>query len=152
MIVYYSGPSEFTHRFVSKLDLPAIRIPHSVKEAEGVLIGTPFVLFTPTYERQIIRGRMAGQTTYIPRQVASMLSNPENREHLQGVLGFGNRNFHTDYARAADDISARTGVPILGRIELDGTEDDVHNTREGLNTFWLTRQSQQKHHRNSTPN
>lgn len=139
MIVYYSGPSGFTERFISKLEMDSIRIPHSVKEAEGVVVDTPFVLFSPTYERRIIRGPLAGEMTYIPRQVAAFLSKKENRHLIQGVVGFGNRNFYTDYAKAADEINSRTGAPILGRIELDGTDLDTQNIKEGLDRFWQTK-------------
>ena len=57
---------------------------------------------------------------------------------MDGVVGFGNMNFHLDYARAADDISARTGVPVIGRVELSGNEEDVRTYKEGLIRFWQT--------------
>lgn len=138
MIVYYSGPTEFTHKFVGKLGLPSLRIPHNIKEASVLEVSERYVLFCPTYERRIVRGKDAGKMTYIPRQVGAFLSNADNRSKMDGVVGFGNMNFNLDYARAADDISARTGVPVIGRVELSGNEEDVRTYKEGLIRFWQT--------------
>lgn len=139
MIVYYSGPTEFTHKFVGELGQPSTRLPHSIKESQEILMDEEFILFCPTYERKLIRGPESGRMTYIPRQVAAFLSSKENRTHLVGVVGFGNINFGQDFARAADDISSRTGVPVLGRVELSGTTEDIENYKEGLVQFWLNR-------------
>lgn len=139
MIVYFSGPSGFTQKFVEKVGLPAQRIPTKVKEVEGFEVSGPFILLCPTYERKIVRGPNKGSMTYIPKQVAKFLSIEDNRDNMLGVVGLGNRNFFEDFSRAADDISAKTGVPVLGRIELDGTDDDVQKFREGLVRFWHSR-------------
>ena len=135
MIVYYSGPTEFTHKFVEKLGRTAFRLPFNLKEAQKIEVDQRYVLFTPTYERKILRGKNAGQMTYIPRQVAAFLSSESNRQNLIGVVGFGNRNFHGDYARAADEISERTGKPSLFRVELDGTDSDIDIVQKGLDSL-----------------
>lgn len=146
MIVYYSGPTEFTHRFVQKLDRPALRLPYNVKEVQELTLDGEYVLFTPTYERRITRGKYAGKMTYIPRQVAALLSSKENRHNLLGVVGFGNRNFHEDYARASDEIHEKTRKPVLFRVELDGTQNDVDIVQKGLDSFVTAN----THHSNST--
>ncbi|MDP9165426.1 MAG: class Ib ribonucleoside-diphosphate reductase assembly flavoprotein NrdI, partial [Actinomycetota bacterium] len=44
-LVYFSSVSENTHRFVEKLELPAIRIPLR----ERIEVDEPYVLVLPTY-------------------------------------------------------------------------------------------------------
>lgn len=147
MIVYFSGASGFTDRFVSKLGMEAKRIPLKLKEAEGFTVEDPFVLFLPTYERPIIRGPKAGQISYIPAQVSAVLRNRNNREKMAGVIGFGNMSFFSDYARAGDDVSKKAGVPLLTRVELGGTEEDVERVRKGLKEFWEHTGSPMNHRR-----
>ncbi|RAF14778.1 class Ib ribonucleoside-diphosphate reductase assembly flavoprotein NrdI, partial [Burkholderia multivorans] len=47
LVVYYSSSSEYTHRFVGKLDHPSRRLPLLTKD-ETLLVDEPFVLVTPT--------------------------------------------------------------------------------------------------------
>jgi protein involved in ribonucleotide reduction len=72
----------------------------------------------------------------IPRQVRHFLNIKENRNLLQGVVGFGNRNFGEHFCKAADLISAKTGVPVIARVEIFGTADDVNTVRERLNLLY----------------
>ena len=44
-LVYFSSVSENTHRFVEKLELPAIRIPLR----DRIQVDEPYVLVLPTY-------------------------------------------------------------------------------------------------------
>lgn len=138
MIVYFSGATGFTHRFVEKLELPALRIPQKIKEAQDFVVEDPYVLIVPTYEIMGTRGENKGKNNYLPRQVASFLNIPSNREKMVGIIGAGNRNFYDEFAFSADVVSRKTGVPILYRIELAGSEEDVINVKEGLNRFWET--------------
>lgn len=142
MLVYFSGATEYTHRFVEKLELPAVRIPTRIKDAQTFTVEEPYVLIVPTYELEDVHGSKG--TSYLPRQVACFLNNTENRDKLRAVIGAGNRNFYTDFAKSADTISAKTGVPILYRVELSGTEDDVTIVKAGLNTFWEAIRSAKK--------
>lgn len=128
MIVYFSGASGFTHKFVEKLELPAVRIPLMAKEVPDFLVDEEFVLITPTYESKT--------QGFLPRQVAQFLNNPDNRAKMRAVIGTGNMNFGEDYAIAADKISEKVGIPVLYRLELAGTEEDVEIVKEGLKNFW----------------
>lgn len=138
MIVYFSGATGFTEKFVDKLNLPAERIPIKIKDAEKFLVEEDFVLIVPTYEIPDTHGRNGGATSYLPRQVAVFLNQPDNRKKMRAVIGTGNRNFHTDFARSAELVHEKTGVPILYRLELSGTEKDIEIVKEGLNKFWET--------------
>lgn len=95
-----------------------------------------YILVVPTYELRNVHGPNAGKISYVPKQVKGFLADPENAKHLKGVIGTGNRNFYTDFAKAADVISSKFNVPVLYRLELSGTEDDVEIVKEGLNNFW----------------
>lgn len=136
MIVYFSGASGFTESFVNKLGMYSMRLPQSIKEAKEVSINEDFVLIVPTYEIKNIHGPNAGKVSYVPNQVKGFLNNENNSRHLKGIIGTGNRNFYTDFAKAADVLSNRFNVPVLYRLELSGTDKDVEIVKEGLNKFW----------------
>ena len=127
-IVYFSNYSGNTKRFVERLDENAIRIPIDWRN-HSITVDQPFVLLVPTYGGG--EGRAA-----IPRQVRSFLNIKENRNLLKGVVGFGNTNFGEHFCRAADMISAKTGVPIIARIEVFGTEDDVRILKQRLEMLY----------------
>jgi protein involved in ribonucleotide reduction len=123
-IVYFSNYSGNTKRFVEKLSLEATRIPISDPE-DPIIIQNKYVLFVPTYG-----GGNDGHA--IPKQVRAFLNVASNRDKLVGVVGMGNTNFGEHYCKAAEMIAAKTGVPILGRVEIFGTEDDVNTINERL--------------------
>jgi protein involved in ribonucleotide reduction len=128
-IVYFSNYSGNTKRFVEKLnDNSTIRIPIDW-DRHSITVDRPYVLFVPTYGGG--EGRAA-----VPRQVRSFLNIKENRNLLQGVVGFGNTNFGEHFCKAADLISAKTGVPIIARVEIFGTEDDVNKVKERLTLLY----------------
>jgi len=128
-IVYFSNYSGNTKRFVEKLnDYNAIRIPIDW-DSNSITVDQPYVLFVPTYGGG--EGRAA-----IPRQVRFFLNIKENRKLLRGVVGFGNTNFGEHFCKAADLISAKTGVPVIARVEIFGTQDDVNKITERLTLLY----------------
>tara|TARA_B100001750_G_scaffold244684_1_gene262578 strand:+ start:503 stop:940 length:438 start_codon:yes stop_codon:yes gene_type:complete len=128
LLVYYSSTSGNTDRFVRQLGMDNIRIPVSLK-ASMEPINRPFILVCPTYADN--DGSKA-----VPKQVIHFLNNAENRNWMQGVIGSGNRNFGHLFARAANIISKKCGVPLLYKFELSGTPDDITNVREGVQKLW----------------
>lgn len=131
MLVYFSSVTEFTHKFVERLDSPAVRIPLKAQEAEELHISEDFVLISPSYG--------AGSKGFVPKQVIKFLNNPENRKHIKGVIGTGNITFNEDYCKGASVISEKCGIPVLYRLELAGTDEDVRIVNEGLDKFWATK-------------
>lgn len=127
LLVYFSSATGNTHRFVEKLDLNAVRIPISPND-DMPAVREPFVLIVPTFAGNDGQGA-------VPKQVIRFLNDPENRQHIRGVIGAGNRNFGKYYAYAGDVVSARCKVPYLYRFELAGTEDDVENVKKGISTL-----------------
>lgn len=91
----------------------------------------PYVLIVPTYG-----GGNDNHT--IPKQVRKFLNFKPNRDLLRGVIGMGNTNFGEHYCKAAEMISAKVGVPLLYRVEITGTPDDVEQVKERLDLLWRT--------------
>jgi protein involved in ribonucleotide reduction len=130
-IVYFSSASENTKRFVEKLspEVELLRIPLHWSESAQLLVGREYVLVLPTY----------GGGEYekaVPRQVVKFLNIQNNRDLIRGVIGTGNTNFGEHYCLAADVVAAKTGVPLLQRVEILGTPDDVEKVSERLEQLW----------------
>lgn len=127
-LVYYSSPSENTHRFIERLGLPAQRIP--LRPSEPFLrVDEPYVLVVPTYGG----GNEGGA---VPRQVVRFLNDEGNRSLIRGVIAAGNTNFGEAYCIAGDIIAKKCRVPYLYRFELLGTAEDVVRVRDGLGRLW----------------
>ena len=128
-IVYFSNYSGNTKKFVERLvEHEAIRIPIA-GSGGSITVDQPYVLLVPTYGGG--EGRAA-----IPRQVRHFLNIRENRSLLRGVIGFGNTNFGEHFCKAADLISAKTGVPVIAKVEIFGTEDDIRKVKERLTLLY----------------
>jgi protein involved in ribonucleotide reduction len=128
-IVYFSNHSGNTKRFVQKLDNVSIRIPISWDPASPVYAKEEYVLMVPTYGG-------GSERSAIPKQVKSFLNIEENRNLLRGVVGFGNTNFGDNYCKAAELIAQKTGVPVIARVEIFGTDDDVNKVKERLGLLY----------------
>ena len=128
-IIYFSNRSGNTKRFAEKLqDYRVSRIPLKWEEEAPFLTDKEYVLFVPTYG--------SGNDGFsIPASVKKFLNIESNRKLLRGVVGFGNTNFGEHFCHAAELISEKTGVPILGRVELFGTPEDVVKIKERLEQF-----------------
>ena len=128
MIFYFSSVSENTKRFVEKLGIPAERIPLRWDSASPLIADTEYVLVVPTYGA----GR---DISSVPSQVVKFLNIEANREKLVGIIGTGNTNFGSGYCKAAAIISEKTQVPVLHRVEILGTEEDVRITKEKIDSY-----------------
>ncbi|WP_375231729.1 class Ib ribonucleoside-diphosphate reductase assembly flavoprotein NrdI [Pseudoglutamicibacter cumminsii] len=127
-LIYYSSASGNTHRFITKLNRRAARIP--MRRTEPDLVAeTDYVLLVPTY------GGTKGERSILP-QILNFLREPQNRKYLRGVMGAGNSNFGAQYNIAARKIAAKLDVPLLYTFEIMGTEEDVARVNEGLDEFW----------------
>jgi len=131
-LVYFSSVSGNTHRFVSKLELPARRLPITARDP-FLKVDEPYVLVLPTYGG----GNEGGA---VPKQVIKFLNDEDNRNLIRGVIAAGNTNFGSAYCIAGDIIAAKCQVPYLYAFELMGTAEDVSRVHEGLGKFWQRRQ------------
>lgn len=127
-IVYFSNYSGNTKRFVEKLNAGSsniIRIPINWDADNPIIVTNRYILCVPTYGG-------GSEKSAIPRQVRHFLNIPGNRDLLQGIVGFGNTNFGEHFCKAAEMISGKTGIPIIARVEIFGTSEDVQRVQERL--------------------
>ena len=119
LIVYWSSNSGGTRRVAEALNTETVELA----EYDGK---SPYVLACPTYDQP--RGG------FTPRPVTQFL---EKYAHLMvGVLGLGNRNFGEKYCQAAYDISKQFNVPVLWRIEIMGSQEDLTVIDSGMREHW----------------
>ena len=133
-VIYFSNDTGNTNRFVEKFreaaNVNCTRIDLSTgSSSDSIRASGEYVLFVPTYGG-------GSQKSAIPRQVRHFLNVPENRDKLRGVVGFGNTNFGDHYCKAAELISAKTGVPIIDRIEIFGAPGDIERLQERLEDLY----------------
>lgn len=133
-IVYFSSTSENTKRFVEKLGIKSTRIPLFAKEVEDFEVENDSILVLPTYGG-------GEDTRAVPKQVIKFLNNPANRAKIAGVVALGNTNFGETYCIAGDIVSEKLNVPLLYRVEILGTPDDVIEVKERISKLWNARQN-----------
>jgi protein involved in ribonucleotide reduction len=125
-IIYYSNRSGNTKRFAEKLEIKNTYSVYDIATATQ-----DYILFVPTYGA-------GNDGHHVPQAVKTFLSLKTNADHLRGVVGFGNTNFGKTYCKAAEIIAKKFNVPILGRVELFGTPEDVVEIKERLEMFNVT--------------
>lgn len=128
-LVYFSNYSENTKKFVEKVVDDGIRIPVRASDARDFVVDREYVLVVPTYGG-------GSEAPAIPKSVKIFLNNPVNRGLLRGVIGTGNTNFGEHFCKAADMICNKTGVPLIGRVEIMGTPEDVELIKERLTLLY----------------
>jgi len=128
-IIYFSNYSGNTKRLVEKLDGNINRIPIDWDSLNPTLANREYVLVVPTYGG-------GSEKSAIPRQVRHFLNIEQNRSLLRGVIGTGNTNFGKHYCKAAEMISSKTGVPLIARIEIFGTDEDIFKIKERLKLLY----------------
>ena len=133
-IVYFSSTSENTKRFVEKLGIKSTRIPLFGKEVEDFEVEKDSILVLPTYGG-------GEDKRAVPKQVIKFLNNPANRAKIAGVVALGNTNFGETYCIAGDIVSEKLNVPLLYRVEILGTPDDVIEVKERISKLWNARQN-----------
>jgi protein involved in ribonucleotide reduction len=105
-LVVYDSLTGNVKRFVDKLGCRSVKIDDTLQVHE------PYYLITYT-----IGNGQAPLSTFRFLQ--------ENSRYLIAVASSGNRNWGSNYARAAHVISSRYHVPVLHTFELAGTVEDV---------------------------
>ena len=129
-LVHFSSRSGNTGRFVAAVGVPSDRIPIAADD-DLPMPAAPYILICPTFADGEGRGA-------VPKQVIRFLNDPARRALIRGVIGIGNRNFGATFALAGRVIAGKCDVPLLDRIELAGTTNDVARVRAGLARFWGT--------------
>lgn len=60
-----------------------------------------------------------------PKVVNDFLENKQNQYYLKGVIVTGNINFGNNFCKNADTISTKYNIPIIRKIDLRGTQEDL---------------------------
>ncbi len=112
----YASRTGNVESIVTNLGLDALRIEDGTES-----IDDDFVLFTYTDG--------AGD---VPPEVSDFLSS--NGSHIKGVVASGDADtFGEDlFCLSADKISEEYGCPILAKVQLDGTEEDMETIKAAL--------------------
>ena len=119
LIVYWSSNSGGTRRVAEALNTDTVELA----DYDGT---SPYVMLTPTYDQP--RGG------FTPKPVQAFLE--EYARLMVGVIGSGNRNFGDHYCQAAHDISKQFNVPVLWRIEIMGSQEDLAIVDSGMSEHW----------------
>lgn len=127
-IVYFSNYSGNTKKFVEKLGYESTRIPIQWDEDSPVIVDSPYVLVVPTYGG-------GSESHSVPRQVVKFLNVLTNRQNIRGVVGMGNTNFGEHFCRASEIISQKTNVPLIYKVEITGTSEDVIEVKKRMETL-----------------
>lgn len=126
-IVYFSGPTKNTFRFISKLQLdPSLtaRIPN---DDTSILVDQPYVLILPTYANN------RGENAIHPR-IQRFLMQGYHSQLLRAVVSSGNKNFGHTYGLSGDLISQHFRIPLWLKFELFGMPSDVDHVRHRIVT------------------
>jgi len=107
MLYYFASRTGNTEALVSKLGLEAIKIETGEEEASG-----EFILFTYT-----------DGFGDIPFEVDAFLT--KNGSKIKGVIVTGDTSYGDAYGQAGDKIAEAYNVPLLYKLENDGTDEDV---------------------------
>lgn len=122
MLIVYASKTGNVERFVRKLDAPRLLRIHTGEEE----VGEPCVLVTYTTG--------LGQ---VPPEVERFAHC--NRHRIRAVAASGNRNWGSNYAKAADRLAAAYGFEVIHKFELSGRAEDVARFWEGVRALALPR-------------
>lgn len=104
-----------TRRFVEKLEMDSLELSDANAFSE---IQENFIMIAPTY---------AIEMTDV---LNDFLETGNNLSYCKGVVGAGNRNFNDLYCFTAEDISLDYDIPLLHRLEFQGSDNDVKKVKE----------------------
>lgn len=129
-IIYFSNYSLNTERFVQSLKwdkgevwrIPVLQLPE--EEITEPPVDNPYILVSPSYGT-MMQGR-------VPSQVKKFLTPERNRENVKAVIATGNRNFGDEYGMAGNVLAGKLQIPLIAKIELAGTPQDIVEVRTQL--------------------
>lgn len=112
MIAYASRTGNVRY-IINQLNLPSSEI------VEGLVIHESYFLVTYT-----------DGLGEVPNHVENFLMNKENRLNLKGIIVSGNVNFGDMFCRPAETISKKFNIPVIRKIDLRGTQQDLDEIRK----------------------
>lgn len=119
MKIVYASRTGNVKAIISKLEFnDAIRI-----ETGNEYVEEEFILFTYT-----------DGYGEVPSEVVDFLEN--NYELLRGVVASGDTAYGEAFCAAADVISEEHNVPVLYKVERDGSDEDIKNIKMLVETYF----------------
>ncbi|GIW30768.1 MAG: protein NrdI [Meiothermus sp.] len=122
MLIVYASKTGHVARFVARLGQKSLRIQDGRET-----IHEPCLLITYTTG--------FGE---VPGEVLAFVE--RNRPLIRGVAASGNRNWGANFARAADRLAERYGIPVIHKFELAGTPKDLEIIQEAIHALFGTEQ------------
>ncbi|MBM6615741.1 class Ib ribonucleoside-diphosphate reductase assembly flavoprotein NrdI [Desemzia sp. RIT804] len=116
-IVYISLTGQ-TRKFVQKLDMDLLELTPT---NPFISINEPFVIVTPTYEKE---------ATEI---LNDFLETANNKQYFKGIAGGGNLNFGQLFVFTAKDLAKEYDVPLIHTFEFQGNDEDVKKLKKAVN-------------------
>ena len=121
LIYYWSASTGGTASIAGRLTTHTQRITPTTQAEQ------PYILMVPSYGSPRTKG-------HTPKAVKDFLRG--NHQLMVGVIGTGNLAFGEDYCAAAYSISARFQVPIVWKVDLRGTGDDISEIDKRVHDDW----------------
>lgn len=119
MVIYFSSESGNTKRLVENIGIKNFHIN------DAGSIEEPYILVVPSY----CGGKSKG---VVHPLIVKFLNEEANRKYLRGVIGTGNTNFGRFFCRSAEAVAHKCKVPLLQKIEVFGTEEDISEARHNI--------------------
>ena len=115
MKIVYASRTGNVESIINKLGIDALRI-----EDGSESVAEDYIIFTYT-----------DGYGDIPGEVADFLEN--NSANIKGVVVSGDTAYGDAYCGAGDAIAEEYNVPVLYKVENDGTDEDIANIKNAIN-------------------
>ena len=123
-IVYLSVKGD-TRKFVNKLtDGTEYTSLELNVETEITEMTNEFLFVIPSYQENVF------PEVYDMAEI--FFESGDNAKLCKGIIGIGNMNFDELYCVTAKDMSKMFDIPVVYKVEMQGSKVDVKNVREGL--------------------
>lgn len=123
-IVYISikrDTRKFANKLINDSKLEALELDMNNETTE---MTKEFLFIVPSYQENVF------PDLYDLSQ--NFLETGNNIELCKGIIGTGNLNFAELYCVTAKDLSNKYNIPVVYKLEMQGSKVDVVNVREGL--------------------
>lgn len=115
MKIVYASRTGNVESIINRLGVDALRI-----EDGSESVDEEYIIFTYT-----------DGYGDIPGEVADFLE--KNSSNLKGVVVSGDTAYGDAFCGAGDAIAEEYDVPVLYKVENDGTDEDIENIRNAIN-------------------
>ena len=115
MKIVYASRTGNVESIINKLGVEALRI-----EDGSESVSEDYILFTYT-----------DGYGDVPGEVSDFLEN--NSANIKGVVVSGDTSYGDAYCGAGDVIAEDYRVPVLYKVENDGTDEDIENIKKAIN-------------------